>query len=72
MFKEHETCETPENCRQIKMCQRVLVIKVETRYEENEPGVSSLEYVIKEAKCEHPEAKEAIKEARALLSKTTD
>ena len=72
MFKEHETCETPGQCEELKMCYRALVIEVEAKYEDEKPGESSLEYAITEAKCQHSEAKEEIKEAQVLLSKPTD
>ena len=73
MFKEHETCETPGQCgEELKMCQTAFVIRTETRYENDKPGKSALGYAVREAKCEHPEAEEAIKEAQTLLSEPAD
>lgn len=69
MFKEHKTCETPGQCDELKMCQRAFVIKTETRYEDEKPGESNVEYAVREAKCEHLEAEDAKKEAQTLLDK---
>lgn len=65
-FKEYESCETPGQCEELGMCQRALAIKIELSYEKK--GKSSLGYQVENAKCRHPQAVEALKEARAYLS----
>ena len=49
-----------------------LVIKVEKKYENDKPGESSVEYAVREAKCEDPEAEEAKKEAQTLIDKLSE
>lgn len=72
MFREHGTCETPGQCEELKMCQIAFVIRTETRYEDEKPGKSSLEYAVREAKCESPEAEQAKKEAQTLIDKLSE
>lgn len=70
VFKPGPNCVDESICGEnLKECYEAHLIRTEMRYEEDEAGSSSLDYLLSNAKCQNSQAIKVRQEGRDLLDK---
>ena len=68
-FTPGPNCNTPTACGNPGECQEAVIIDTETRYERDNPGLSSLRPQMSKSRCQNEQALEAKRIADDVLNK---